>query len=242
MGLHIHLPNDLEPVRQLARAGKLAGLTIINDTGFANEMVGLVPYVVLRMVSSDHDNPTQDYQHYGADPRVIVQCGNEANVLHDTDHWLKQMHDADADGRKVIIFNDSVGATEDAAWLERRPALEYARDHQHFIGLHAYGDVTKGGKIYCPMTDMSGWRWFGGRWQHLFGLMPDVQPNLILSECGAGGFQRNCGDAETWLKDVQTMNNIARIYPFLKSFNWWDFTRKGIGFDDDIINDWVHVL
>lgn len=216
-------------------------MTVINNRGLAEALADYC-LVVFRIVASDHDDPVQSYQRYGLDPRVIIQAGNEANQAHDTDHWLQQMRDAEADGRRVVIFNDSVGWTEDDTWLERRPALEYARDHGHYIGLHAYGIVTDGGDIYHPLTEAGGWRWFGGRWIHLYSLMPDVQPNLILTECGAGGFQQNCGNAETWLDDVRHMENVAQVYPFLKSYNWWDYTRPGMGFDRDMINGYVHLL
>jgi hypothetical protein len=194
------------------------------------------------MVQSDHDNPTQDYQRYGADPRVIIQCGNEANVPHDTDHWLKQMRDAEADGRKVVIFNDSVGATEDAQWLERLPALIHARDHGHFIGLHAYGDVTKGGSIYCPMIDPAqpeAYRWFFGRFEHLYSLIPDVQPPLILTEAGAGGFQLNA-TREQWLADIQRVEGRVAHLPYVKSFNAWTAGGHGsLGFERDSLDQWL---
>jgi hypothetical protein len=239
------MPNDLEPLRALARAHKLAGVTVINDTGLANELVKDVPFVVLRMVQSDHDNPVQGYQRYDADPRVIIQCGNEANVQHDTDHWLKQMHDAEADGRRVVIFNDSVGATTDAMWLERRPALEYAKAHHHFCGLHCYGNVTFGGDYYKPMIDPDdpgSFPWFTGRVFHLYGLMPpQAQPDFIATEAGAGGSQLN-GTAEQWLADVRRMDAYCQAYPWFKAFNLWTLTRLGLGFDRDMIDGYVHLL
>lgn len=198
---------------------------------------------MLRYCLSDHDNPVQNYQRYQADPRVIIQCGNEANQEHDVNHWLTQMKAADADGgRKVVIFNDAVGCTTDAMWQERRPALEYAKAHGHYVGLHCYGDVTKGGSVYCPMTDMSGFRWFAGRVVHLYELMsPEAQPDFIATEAGAGGFQLNATAAQ-WLADVRQMDAIVQAYPWYKAFNLWDFGRPGLGFDRDLINDYARQL
>jgi hypothetical protein len=241
--LHIHEPLDLAPVWALAYQHRLAGVTVINDVNLASLLADYVPYVVLRICLSDHDNPTQSYQELNADPRVIYQFGNEANVKHDTMHWLTQMYTADAhNGRKVVIFNDAVGCTEDIDWIERRPALEYAKTHGHYVGLHAYGIVTDGGDIYHPLTELSGWRWFGGRWEYLYSLMPpEAQPAFIATEAGAGGFQRNA-TALQWLVDVQRMNALTQVYPWFKAFNLWDVTRLGMGFDQDIINDYLPFL
>ncbi len=240
MGLHIHYPPDLEPVRQLARAGKLAGLTIIDDTGFANDMVGLVPYVVLRKYGVEH----QGYVEYGAVPGVIYQFDNEQNMAGDNNYYMDIMQTADLHNRKVVIFNDSVGWTEDNIWLDRREALRYCVEHGHYVGLHLYGDVTMGDDNYRPMIDPErpdAFRWFTGRVFHLYGLTPDLVPNFIATEAGAGGFQRNA-TPEQWIADVRRMNAYLQKFPWFKSFNLWDYTKPGMGFDKDIINDYVHQL
>ena len=223
----------------LARTGKIDGATVINRLDLANELVKYLHWVVLRYCESDHDDPTQDFQEFGADPRVIYQLGNEANVAHDTDHWLKQMRDADVHGRKVVIFNDSVGNTEDNQWIERRPALEYAKAHGHYVGLHAYGRIDG---FYHPMTawDNPGdWRWYAGRFEHLYSLIPDVQPDLILTECGAGGFQLDAG-VSNWLTDIREMEDRAAKLPYLKSWHWWTVGgANGYGFDRDCLDAWL---
>lgn len=248
--MHIHLgsPNPAFTqglILDLARAGKLAGATIINDVDFANQLVQYLPYVVLRFCWSDHDNPTQDFQFVACDPRIILQWGNEANVPDDTFHWLRQMVTADAYERKVVILNDSVGWTEDITWFARRPALEYARDHGHYVGLHAYGDVTKGDNNYCPMIDPmhpDAERWFWGRWEHLYSLMPDVQPPLILTEAGSGGFQTNA-TVEQWLADIQRVKDRVSSFPFLKSWHLWTVGgQMGFGFDRDSLDNWLAYL
>lgn len=224
-------------------------MTIINEGYYADALVDYVPYVVFRRVLSDHDNPVQDYLEYNLDPRVIYQFGNEANVPDDCDHWLQVMHVADAHGRKVVIFNDSVGWTEDAVWRARRPALEYALEHGHYVGLHSYGNVTGD---YHPATawdSPDAWRWYAGRFEHLYSLMPDVWPNLLLTEWGAGGYQQDAG-RDNWLRDVAAMEARAAKLPYLKSFNAWTAGGKGserwpgdrdgsLGFGRDSLNAWL---
>lgn len=195
---------------------------------------------MLRPGVNGFDPPRQPYRRLGLDRRIILQFGNEANERNDNLHWMEQMWDADNDdGRKVSIYNDSVGWTEDDVWMSRRESWEYAYYHGHYIGLHAYGITTDGGDIYHPMTELSGWRWFAGRFLHLYSLM-GVKPKLILTECGAGGYQRNAGSAQAWLVDVEKMEALAPEW--LVSFNWWDYGRVGLGFDRDLINDWVWIL
>lgn len=217
-------------------------------------MANYVDYVILRMVGSDHDDPVQDYREYNADPRVIYQIGNEANVTPDSAHWIGQMKAADAHGRKVVIFNDSVGATSDEMWKERIPALLYAFAHGHYVGLHAYGNVSDG--QYHPMTAWDSppaWRWFAGRYEHLYDPANGFpRPKLILSECGAGGFQRS-GGLDNWLRDVREMDRRAQLLPELMSFNFWSAGGKGpdkwpgdpdgmLGFGRDTLDDWLLYL
>lgn len=203
-------------------------------------MCQYVPYTILRKFGVEH----QGYVRYGADPKVIVQFDNEQNMPDDNAYYLDVMHGADADGhRKVVIFNDSVGVTEEPMWRRRRDSLLYAAKNGHYVGLHAYGITTDGGDIYHPMTELSGWKWFAGRFVWLYALMPDAQPNLILTECGAGGFQRSAGSAEIWLKDVCTMSDISQAYPYLQSFHWWTVGGRGaLGFERDHLDDWIPVL
>jgi hypothetical protein len=238
MGLHFHYSPNFDLVRALARAGRLAGITIIDDTDFASSLVGHVPYVVLRKYGMEH----RGYVEYGAAPGVIYQFDNEQQMDPDNDYYLDIMREADRRGRKVVIFNDAVGTTEDDRWLRRTEALKYAKAHGHFVGLHAYGDTTKGDNNYCPMTDPSSWRWFAGRYEHLYSLQPpEAQPDLILTECGAGGFQLNA-TLDQWLADVRRMNELAQRAPYLKAFNWWTMARPGLGFDRDILDDYVRWL
>lgn len=224
----------------MAKAGKLAGVTVINEIYWANELARYVPLVVYRVVQSDHDQQGQGYREYGADPRVIYQFDNEWNNPNDCDYQIALMHAADWNGRKVVICNDSVGWTEDETWFKRRPALVYARDHGHYVGLHSYGNVSGG---YHPATawdSPDAYRWFAGRFEHLYSLMPDVQPPLILTEWGAGGYQQDAG-ADNWNRDRLAMEQRASAIPYLKSFNAWTAGARSpsLGFTRDSLDDWL---
>lgn len=225
----------------LARTGRIAGATIINNVALANELVQYIP-VVLRFCWSDHDDPVQDFQYIACDPRIILQFGNEANIPNDTAHWLRQMMAADVFDRKVVIFNDSVGWTEDPVWIARYAALVYALQNGHFIGLHAYGNVTGGYHPMMAWDNPGDYRWFAGRDEHLYSLFPDVQPPLILTECGAGGYQLDAG-IENWLRDIQAMKDRAATLPYLKSWHWWTTGGSGgYGFDRDCLDNWLTCL
>jgi hypothetical protein len=231
---------------ELAMAGELDGLTIINRIDLAEKLVPYVRWLVLRFVSSDHDSPTQDFQEINCDKRIILQWGNEANVPHDADHWLRQMKAADLVGRKIVIFNDSVGWTSDETWRERKPAMEYALLHGHYIGMHCYGNTTGGAGHWHPMVayDNPGdWRWFAGRVQHLYEeVLPQAQPMLIMTECGGGGNQLDAG-VDNWLRDIREMKARAALMPYLKSWHYWTTGGKGgYQFDRDCLDDWLNRL
>jgi hypothetical protein len=262
-GLHIHEGAPVDTILALVDAGKLAGATIINNGDLANRLVGKVPYVVLRKVWTDHDPPTATVNDQAAgyalfksdrfwrscyemaDPRVILQYGNEENYFSDGEFYIGLMKAAAANGRKVVIFNDSVGTTEDEHWLSRASALRYAAQHGHYVGMHAYGRIDAD---YHPLTALDNsddWRWYGGRWEHLYSLMPDVQPPLILTEVGPGKsqVQREMG-IEAWNTDRAEMERRAAALPYLKMYAWWTAgaSNPAYGFAGDSIDDWLTSL
>jgi len=244
----------------LARAGKLAGATIINNLGLASALLPLVPYVVLRICRTDHDAPTATNNtedagracfvdpffwsvYAGADSRLILQYGNEENQQHDGSFYVGLMKAADEHGRKVVIFNDSVGATTDDMWHGRREALVFAKAHGHFVGLHAYGEIDG---TYHPATawdDPGMWQWFAGRFEHLYNLMPaEAQPDLLLTEWGAGGYQQDAG-LDNWLRDVRTMQAWSVKWPYLKGWFAWTVGGAGLyGFGRDTLDGWLAAL
>jgi hypothetical protein len=218
-------------------------LTVLDNVGFASEMVQYVPYVVLRVYGMEG----RGYIEYGAAPGVIYQMDNEQNRDDDTPYYLDMMRAADAhNGRKVVIFNDSVGSTEADRWRRRQPALEYAYEHGHYVGLHCYGDVTKGDNIYCPMVDLEhpdGFKWFAGRVFWLYDLMPpNARPAFLATEAGAGGFQRNA-TPQQWLEDALRYDAICQRYDWYKGFALWTTGGSGpYGFERDDLNDRIYLL
>lgn len=250
-GLHVHHPLSLIPLWDAVQRKAIVGVTItfgsIGDEYWqlANELVNYLDYVVLRKVLSDHDNPVQDYEEYHSDPRVIYQFGNEAAIEDDCIHWMQVMMAGTAHNRRVIIYNDPVGWTEDSTWFRRAAAHEYAKRNHHFIGVHCYGNVTFGGDYYKPMidpVDLGSFRWFFGRVFHLYDLVPEsMQANFIANEAGAGGWQQN-GTAGEWKGDVQRVNDFTQGYPWFRAFNLWTLIGPGWGFDRDSIDGYVGLL
>lgn len=278
-GLHIHQgsPNEgavKAQIMSMAQAGKLAGVTVINDWQFANALCPFVPYTVLRRVEGAFDpgppytgGPgdietgrvyfTNDF-HWGmyqhADPRVILQYGNENNLSHDG--WLYQglMSAANDHGRKVVIFNDSVGATEltfdsqdrphSEQWARRRDAMVYAIQHGHFVGMHTYGQIDAFFHPVSASDSPGAWRWYGGRFKYLYDTMPDVQPPLLLTEKGPGKseLQRSMGFDVYWA-DHNAFEALIAALNYLKAYMDWTTGGQGpYGFEGDSLDDWLGLI
>lgn len=240
--------------------GVYRSVTVLDDVPLANWLCDYVEFVVLRpyRYSSSFGGNSEnagraDFHELGADPRVIYQFGNEMNIPHDAKWALGLAKEATAHHRRVVLFTDSVGWTEDTVWLERKEALLYILENGHFVGIHAYGDVTKGDNTYCPMIDPDhpdAYRWFDGRYEHLYHLnfsedptkVEMIQPDLIFTEAGAGGFQRNA-TPQQWLTDVRRENARVNLWPFVKGFNLWTAGGGGaLGFERDKLDDRLALL
>jgi hypothetical protein len=271
--LHVHLGADYGAVREVAKAGKLASLTIIDNPPFGSEMAQYVKYPIVRNVDGPYDQGPVIYG-YGddrdietghkwywrndfaasrdTDPRCIIQVANEQAADQDGNFYIGVMLAAEDDKRKVLIFNDPTGWTEfqiatrhlpKAAvtdlrskpevvrqmlyeraarmWLGRRAALIHCRDHGHYVGLHVYGNIF-GFHPLSAFDNEADFQWWGGRPFKLYAQMPDVWPNLILSEAGAGDCNQQMNQGfDEWKKDFTTFDARTRQYPYLKAFNWW---------------------
>jgi hypothetical protein len=194
------------------------------------------------------------YQH--ADPRVYLQYGNEENQAHDGDFYRGLMDGLKAIGRRAVIFNDSVGATEltydvdgkprSGMWERRRAALEQAKRDGHLVGMHSYGVIDAHFHPVSAFDDFGAFKWYGGRVFELYSIMPpSAQPDLVITECGPGKseWQRQMGIDACW-KDMVEFNKIALRYPYLKAFNWWNIGARNpaFGFPGDWIDDFLPEL
>jgi hypothetical protein len=253
-GLHVHEQADLDSIRALARAGLLSSITVINNAAFANEMAGVVPYVIFRQVWSVSDpqpnirgdsgderrgmdwyNDSRFWASKQTDRRVILQFANEQNMGHiDNKFYLGLMKAADADGRKVVIFNDPVGSDDhysfdlakgrftSPSWNARKEARQYALDHGHCVGMHVYGAIDANFHPVSAFDDEGAWWWYAGRVFGFYMSDPDCQPPLILTEIGPGKaeWQQKSGYSALW-KDIMAFEARIKAYPFLKAYNWW---------------------
>jgi hypothetical protein len=278
-GLHIHQGSPREGetkdhIRDLARRGKLAGFVVINDLPFANELIQYCPYGVLRKVEGAYD-PGPDYAgnsedfgrgqrfftnpfHWGlyatADPRLILQYANENNLSHDGWFYQGLMSAANDFGRKVVIFNDSVGATEltfdsngqphSEQWARRRDAMVFAIQHGHFVGMHTYGQIDAFFHPVSASDSPGAWPWYGGRFQYLYATMPDVQPPLLLTEKGPGKseLQRAMGFDTYWADHNAFETRIATLN-YVKCYMDWTTGGYGAyGFEGDSLDEWLPLI
>jgi hypothetical protein len=281
-GAHIHQgsPNEgavKNELRAIARAGKMKGFVAINDWIFASELLSYpgVEYGVLRKVAGPYD-PGPDYagdsadfgrgyrfftnkfhweeMYANADPGLILQYNNENNLSHDGEFFRGLMTAASEKGRKVVIFNDSVGATElffDAQgrpqspqWARRREAMIMAIELGHFVGMHTYGQIDAFFHPVSASDSPGAWPWYGGRFEQLYASMPDVQPPLLLNEKGPGKseLQRAMGFEVYWADHVAFEAKVAHL-PYLKCYMDWTTGGQGpYGFEGDSLDDWLPLI
>lgn len=240
---------------------------MISDVGLANWLLQHVPIVIFRQVYTDHDplpefrNDNDDYrlgwnwffrpELWGpgqqCDPRVYLQIANEQNRVDDAKFYVGVMKAAESVGRRVVIFNDSVGNIEPEEWPQRREALVYAKQHGHLVGIHAYGNTKD--VVLHPVSafdDEGAWPYFGGRvFRHYQAVGGDAQPDLVITECGPGKaeLQKDAGFEAMW-RDVEAFAARTARYPYLKAWNWWTAgaSRRDLGFPGATIDPWLQLL
>lgn len=243
MGLHFHYSQHEAEFIALCEAGKVASCTIIDNTGLCERIAPFVQWPVLRWFGREH----QGFVEYGAqNSRIIYQFDNEQNDPFDVAYYMDILTIAIAKRRRVVLFNDSVGATTIETWLRRKPVLRLAKISGFGIAAtHLYGDVTKGDNNYCPMLDPAhpgAFPYFDGRIFGLYDAVPeDCRPPFIATEAGAGGYQLNASE-DQWVSENVRFNLYVQNYEWFKAFNKWTETRIGMGFDRDMIDPYVHRL
>lgn len=136
IGLHI-IPNRRvtnSSLLELAKTGRLAGVTVVDDYELANLLAPYVPYVLYRDVATAYDNPPALYgseadfniglgwwydthnqqTHVSLDRRIILQpwgC-NEQNQPRDAWFYKGLMTAAATQQRRLGIFADSLGTPD----------------------------------------------------------------------------------------------------------------------------------
>ncbi len=268
-GFHIHQgfqPHVPSAVKQLAQTGKMACAVVINDGAISNMLVqNGVKYVLHRVWANegmprDLDGGPDDesrgkdwwsnHKHAfdGLDPRIYLQIQNEQNHPADGYYYLGVMKAADADGRKIAIFSDSVGNPSDvheengkfvsAVWSRRvaSGAMRYGKDHNHIVCLHQYGRVTSFGKETsdpgCAIwpdgrRDDEAYKWFGGRhvgvWRDI--IPADSRMPIVIGECGpSDAIYRGTDQVLNELKGYQERYGAD---PYILGYAFWTFGGAG---------------
>lgn len=259
--------------KRLHNANRLAMLTIVNDIGLANRMVAYgIPYVVHRSVNDGKEvhewlagnasDLTKGANCYNSpanhlselDPRVIIQmygCNEQNRPIYgqpDGYFYLGAMQAADREGkgRKLVIFNDSVGNPDisvvngrvvSTAWRDRKASgvMAYAYAHKHFVGSHVYGapECNPGSAIYPDgHRNDDNWFWYANRWHAGYSLMAaNEKPMVLGTEAGlyCAGYQNR----EFLLNDLAGYQMRYGGDPLVGAIAYWSLGEKyGWDFSD----------
>lgn len=235
----------------------LTGATVLNNPELANALVAAgVRYVVGRLCLSNSDPmppiqgkpadeqlghdwywqrggsyPLRDYIEQ-LDKRVIVQGVNEQNHPNDSWFYTGFMKAAVADGRKVVVFNDSVGNPWDSdsrngfgTWRRRIDSgcLRLCKQLSMYVGYHGYGkpDEYPG----SAPGDEAAWQLYGGRVLEAYKITPeDSQPDILYTECGT--FRANYMGVDFTLTDLRGYQERLRNTP-VKAIMYWEAGGRG---------------
>lgn len=241
--MHFHYSNHVSDFISLCEAGKVRSVTIIDDIDLCDRVAPYVELPVLRKYGVER----RSFVEYGSrNERVIYQFDNEQQNPDDCAYYMDILKAGIARRRRVSLFNDCVGWTEEYVWRRRFPVLQLAFESGFGIAsTHLYGNVTFGDKIYKPMVDLNdpgSFKWFTGRIFWLYGLAPaNCRPPYVATEGGAGGFQLNATEDE-WIGDLRRFDSYAQAYEWFKAVSIWTMTRLGLGFDRDMIDPYTRRL
>lgn len=179
-----------------------------------------------------------------ADPRVILQIGNEWQIREDIPEcdnhfWRGAIAEADRANRILAVFNDSVGTPDidpvqggykSKVWEARRGAIMATLvdganqtrrpDRRHVISYHAY---SKEGPYKA--TDPDAWNWWAGRLHLVFGspdsLYPTLRPRILYTEYGS--FDASVPKMPGGIKDVidDIRVSLEKPDPLTDGFAYW---------------------
>ncbi len=241
--MHFHYSNHISDFIAICEAGKIRSCTIIDDKDLCDRVAPFVEFPVLRKYGMER----RGFIEYGSNnPRVVYQFDNEQANPGDMPYYMDILKAGIARQRRVSLFNDPVGWTEEYVWRRRFPVLQLAFESGFGIAsTHLYGDVTKGDNHYCPMLDPNSpgtFKFFEGRIFWLYALAPaNCRPPFVATESGAGGFQLNATE-DQWVSENVRFNTYVQDYEWFEAFNKWTMTRLGLGFDRDLIDPYTRRL
>jgi len=258
IGVHVHSTNAPNAdVLAMAQEGLLAGVTGLNNAGLINLLVDIVPYVVGRLCLTDHDPmppirgsfsdeqlgwdwyyqrggnfPLYDYIEQ-LDRKIIIQGVCEQNHPDDGLFYIGFMKAAEKDGRKVVIFNDSVGNPWDSdarngfgIWRRRiaTGCLRHCKANGHFVGYHGYGkpDEYPGSAI----GDDEAWKLYGGRVLEAYAItLEDSRPPILYTEAGTN--RANYMGPDFTVTDMHGYQTRLADNPYVKAVMYWELGGRG---------------
>jgi hypothetical protein len=212
VGTHLLPGANVYYTKQLATQRKLIAVTCLEGYQATN-LVGLVPIIILRpyfpdasvnqagIVGDESDiirgrnwYDAQMHPRFASYPNsMILQGPNEANVPNDGWFYLGLAQAADAHGKKIAAFNDSVASFKvqkidgRSTFADRYATgcLKYLKDHGHYIGAHIYGSNRQDLIAPASGTTLDEWLKWGGKMQSAFDDIPfDGQADVMGTEGG----------------------------------------------------------
>jgi hypothetical protein len=235
----------------------IAVATIVDHPGLCVSLSQYVDVVIHRNVEGANDpqpqipNNEADAIAYGkqwvvdrlgktidlVDHGVVIQYANEVGFQpFDYAFYLGVMQKCDELQHKAAIFADSVGTPEPEQWVQRIPALTYAKAHGHFVANHAYG---RSDSPNAPVSDPIEAAYYGLRYRRLYAAVPEsARPDLIISECGT--FAANFVGIDALLADMQAFNAEIVADPYVRGACWW--TLGGTKADGWERSEWASAL
>jgi hypothetical protein len=143
---------------------------------------------------------------------------------------IRGMQMAERHGKKAVIGSFSVGMPDLAEWYLYAPALQYAAEHGHYLGIHEYGGGSPG--MRCMVTGdgpaARGWAFLRYRrvldWARGAGVR---MPKILITESGID----NLAQADRPSRGFQTVRDVVDYAEHLH----WAALRLG---EDDAIAGW----
>lgn len=241
LGLHSLLDGRSKVEAFIAAGAKLASITIVGDTGYANLMAQSVGTVIYRPwpdVSPTIPDDDASAETYGSafidqmfarldatgdldlQPDIYIQPVNEPTFkIGSNGFWLGCMKNLTARGRKCAMGAYAVGGPEPADWQTMETALAYCKANNHIVCLHAY---SKDGTPAGQLSDPNDLQYYEMRFVRLYGSVPiSAQPPLVISEF-AGQFKTGQFQGTDALLSVATAYKAATAqYNYLIGINLW---------------------
>lgn len=251
IGLHVGSDPDkfklTGMLQRLMATGKpLAGVTVIVDHEYANELAEYTT-VMYRMVYGEgaKDEPYNKVSYEGLDAvsaeaagaafyhGVVHQFIMKANKAHyhklvnecqyhplDGAFNLGCMKEANKEGYKLAIFGDSQSSVSEAQWSTRWEALRYAMRHGHAATVNAYGPYVNDAPSGLPVSGDWGFTWYGGWPERLYNSAPlDCRPPLIIGETGPSDSSIT-RDVDYYIGDMKAYDLKTRL-PYLLFWSYW---------------------